>query len=640
MRSSPQQLARLTALLALVLAPVGGFLFSTPAHGGGGPTIMPPLVISPIIVTYPGHLTLNTPVGSTPAPVAHPAAAGDVVINEVVTDPQTDWSSNGFNGVPGSGAVGTADEFVELYIKAAGLDLAGWTIALNDTSPASGDLTSAGAFQVSRYVGGGSFHATAAGAYVVLGSPIGSASMDNTISIVLKDGQGTVINQVQIGAGGAPGGNSTGPTDEAVARVPNGVDTGDDAADFAQQAATPGSANVPGSPPPSPTFTPSTVGTVATPTQTSTPTRTPTPTASEPGPVSSGVLLNEFLPRPGPGQQEFIELINLSAQTVDLGGWQLDDAPGGSKPYTLPGGTLIGAGGLIAFGQDVTGVALNNAGDTARLLHPDGSVADQWGYTSAQAGASWARIPDGGQWNPNGVPSPGGPNHLAPGPAQPDTVAIGDFRNWPDGAWVSVRAYVSVPPGVFSQRTIHIQDSTGGVTVYLGRDNWPPLVVGQPIRLNLAYVRHRGGEVQLYVRNGWHVHAGAGDVPVALQPWTVTTGQVGQANEGTLLMLNGRVTRLEAEAFWLDDGSGAARVFFAAATGLARPALQLGENWQVSGVVVVNTTANSSGPRYQLQPRDAADLAQIVGGQAIPYVPPAATAMPTATPEATATVEP
>ncbi len=150
-------------------------------------------------------------------------------------------------------------------------------------------------------------------------------------------------------------------------------------------------------------------------------------------------------------------------------------------------------------------------------------------------------------------------------------MAIGDLRGWPDGAWASVSGYVSVPPGLFSPRTIHIQDATGGVTVYLGRDNWPPLAVGQPIRLQPGYLRHRSGDPQLYVRNGWHVRTGAADAPVTVAPWNVVTGQIGEANEGALVWVTGRVTRVESQAFWLDDGSGATRVFFAAGTGLARP---------------------------------------------------------------------
>ena len=128
---------------------------------------------------------------------------------EIVTDPQSDWSSSGFDGAAGAGTVSETDEFVELYIKTAGLDLAGWTISLEDTSPFSGDLTGAGAFQTARYVGAGSFHATAAGDYLVLGNPQASASLNNEILIVLKDDQDNVIDQVQVGSGGAPDGDAT-----------------------------------------------------------------------------------------------------------------------------------------------------------------------------------------------------------------------------------------------------------------------------------------------------------------------------------------------------------------------------------------------------------------------------------------------
>ncbi len=632
MRAQIQPLFRAITALVLVSAVLGGFLFSTlaPARAEAGSSLKPTPPATRGLSNSPGRLVYGTQVGSLRVRAPRWPEAGDVVINEVVTDPRTDWSSNGFSGVPGGGPVSETDEFVELYSKAGGLDLAGWTIELNDGSPSSGDLTSTGAFQVSRYVGMGGFNATAAGAYLVLGNPHGGSSMSNTLLIVLKDNHGTVINQVQLGDGAAPGGQSTGPDDEAVARVPNGVDTGDDAADFVQQAATPGSANIPGTLPPAPTATPTSTEPSPTPSATLAPSPSPTPI----GPPEGAVLLNEFLPHPGSGQQEFIELINRSAQSVDLGNWQLDDAPGGSKPYTLPGGTVIGPGGLAVFTKDVTHIALNDDGDTVRLLAPDGHVADQWTYKPApKAGISWIRFPDGGNWTPHGAPSPGLPNQLVPGPGEPDGVTIGDFRTWPDGAWVTVSAYVSVPPGVFSPRTIHIQDATGGVTVYLGRNNWPPLAVGQPIRLVLGYLRHRSGDLQLYVRNGWHVHAGAGDVPVALAAQPVSTGQIGETTEGALVTVTGHVTQLEGSGFRLDDGAGSARVFFASDTQLTRPPAHVGDIWSVTGVVVENTTASSPQPSYRLQPRFAADLAQWIDGQAVPYVPAAVAPEPTATAE-------
>jgi len=627
-------LVRAITGLVLALALLGGFLFSmlAPARAEAGSGFKPTAPRPNGITAFVSTRVYGTPFGSQRQRVARLAAPGDVLINEVVTDPQTDWSSSGFSGVPGSGPVTESDEFVELYIKAGGLNLDGWTIALDDGSPSSGDLTSSGAFQVARYVGGGSPHSTAAGAYLVLGNPHGGSSMSNTILIVLKDNHGTVIDQVQLGDGGAPSGQSSGSDDEAVARLPNGADSGDDASDFVQQAATPGRSNDAGSPTPVPTPTGATA--TASPTSAASPTGTASPTPTVPAPAAGAVVLNEFLPHPGTGQQEFIELFNRSNQAVDLGGWQLDDAPGASKPYVVPGGTRLGPGRLLAFGKDITRLTLNDNGDSVRLLLPGGAEADSYTYQHSKLGVSYARLPDGGPWSSIGSPSPGQPNRALPGPGGPDTVAIGDFRSWPDGAWVSVRAWVSVPPGLFGARTIQIQDATGGVTVYLGRNDWPPLAVGQPILLELGYLRHRGGQLQLYVRNGWHVHAGAGDVPVSLQPQSISTGQMGAANSGSLVTLSGRVTQLERAAFWLDDGSGPARVLFAASTGLARPPLvRVGDDWQVTGVVMESATAGLLQPAYRLQPRIAADLAQLVGGQLLPYVPAASTPAPTDTPE-------
>src|SRR5690606_22748689 len=103
--------------------------------------------------------------------------------------------------------------------------------------------------------------------------------------------------------------------------------------------------------------------------------------------------------------------------------------------------------------------------------------------------------------------------------------------------------------------------------------------------------------------------------------------------------LRGRVTRLEPQAFWLDDGSGPVRVFFAAAAGVPRPPVRLGQLWRVTGIVMEVAPFSAANPRYRLQPRFASDLAQEVNGTRVPYiVTPAAT--PTPEYEATATQEP
>lgn len=172
-----------------------------------------------------------------------------VVINEIVTDPQQDWSTNGFNGVAGSSSItqGT-DEWIELYIKTDGLDLTGWTIELNDSSPVTGDLTNTGAFDVSNYISsnGGTFTSTKNGDFLVLGNVNSTGAINNTsLTINLKNSVGTIIDTVNIGGatGEAPSGNAGNIGDESLFRIPNGADTDTDDVDFSKGVVSLGSLN-------------------------------------------------------------------------------------------------------------------------------------------------------------------------------------------------------------------------------------------------------------------------------------------------------------------------------------------------------------------------------------------------------------
>ncbi|HPC02407.1 MAG TPA: choice-of-anchor D domain-containing protein [Syntrophales bacterium] len=169
----------------------------------------------------------------------------NVLINEIVTDPQTDWSTNGFTGVAGAGAVTReTDEWVELLILSGGIDLTGWTIELLDGSDVIGDLTNAGVFDVSNYVGTGSFTGTVSGDTLVLGDVDGTGSMEDTVAINLKDPGGAIVDSVSLGeTGKAPSGDSVNTYDESVQRFPNGRDTDTDLTDFTKGQASMAAAN-------------------------------------------------------------------------------------------------------------------------------------------------------------------------------------------------------------------------------------------------------------------------------------------------------------------------------------------------------------------------------------------------------------
>jgi phosphatidylserine/phosphatidylglycerophosphate/cardiolipin synthase-like enzyme len=124
----------------------------------------------------------------------------------------------------------------------------------------------------------------------------------------------------------------------------------------------------------------------------------------------ASAVLNEILPAPGKAfDEEFIELFNPGTSGADIGGWSLDDIPdGGSKPFLIPNGTVIPAGGYLVFYNSTTRIVLNNDGDTVRLLDAGGGLRDIFIYNSSDHDVSWGRVPDASpDWRELDRPTPG-----------------------------------------------------------------------------------------------------------------------------------------------------------------------------------------------------------------------------------------
>lgn len=148
-----------------------------------------------------------------------------IVINEFTTDPQTDWDDNG--------NVTAAEEWIEIYNDGAtAIDLANWTIVMNDGSQANETLIGS----------------LAAGQYKTILNPTGSLNLNG--QILLLNPSGNVIDSVSYGdwndtniEDNAPDGNAISQFDECLSRIPNAIDTNNDADDFEKTRCTFGTAN-------------------------------------------------------------------------------------------------------------------------------------------------------------------------------------------------------------------------------------------------------------------------------------------------------------------------------------------------------------------------------------------------------------
>jgi hypothetical protein len=147
----------------------------------------------------------------------------------------------------------------------------------------------------------------------------------------------------------------------------------------------------------------------------------PTPTT-----LPRGLLVNEFLPKPGSDWNadgkpnlgdEFIEIFNAGDATVDLGGWFLDDQiQGGSRPYRIPDGELIRPKGLRVFFRAQTKISLGDTADGVWLIAPNGKAVDGINYSRTRwPDSAWGRYPEGvGGLRLGFPPTPGLPNRLPP----------------------------------------------------------------------------------------------------------------------------------------------------------------------------------------------------------------------------------
>jgi hypothetical protein len=78
------------------------------------------------------------------------------------------------------------------------------------------------------------------------------------------------------------------------------------------------------------------------------------------------IRLNEVLAASGT-LPDTIELYNGGASDVNVGGWSLSDDPLAVAQYTIPANTIIPAGGYATFQTTVTGINIDDEGDTIFL---------------------------------------------------------------------------------------------------------------------------------------------------------------------------------------------------------------------------------------------------------------------------------
>lgn len=125
------------------------------------------------------------------------------------------------------------------------------------------------------------------------------------------------------------------------------------------------------------------------------------------------IFISEFLadPKEDEAANEFIEIFSNETKPYDLSNFMLSDGGAKTKPFILPPNTIIKPGQYLAFFRSQTKIALNNDGDTIKLMAPNNQIIDQVIYNKSKTGQSQV-LDENFIWQNSQTPTPGEMNVL------------------------------------------------------------------------------------------------------------------------------------------------------------------------------------------------------------------------------------
>lgn len=517
---------------------------------------------------------------------------GTLIINELVSDPvegQTEWVEivNPYNNV---------------------IPLAGWSVrdASGKTTPLPDQLLGWKQF-------------------VLVENPAGKLNNDGD-TVELIDPTGQVIDMLEYGVGDIP-----------AAKDPLSLARTTDGTWLTTTTPTPREANRFPEPEPVAEQTQEETTTTAAPQQDTEPseptveaaqsaqaTVVPVVTPAQPVSTTLTLRLSELYPKTTGNDvtEEFIELINDGLNPVDLQGWSIEDASGKRFRSTS---TNIAPGSFVTLPRSLTSIALNNTGDTVRLVAPDGSIVDEQSYDTSKRGEAFARID--GTWTWTTTPTPDEPNHLSiddndeperVGPAHSSQesaassrrtstrrtsnvvrdVTIAQARSLPDDTRVRVSGTVVALPGQLGKQIFYLADEQSGIQIYRHDAAFPELSEGDSVTLTGTVSTIRGERrIKLGNNDAVTVH-GAGSATIT----DTAILSIDETMSGRLVRVQAMVAKRSGSRITLEQDGATIDAFIPSSSDVTTSQFPAGSVVSVLGILVPDMNG------LRIVPRESSDV--------------------------------
>jgi len=335
---------------------------------------------------------------------------------------------------------------------------------------------------------------------------------------------------------------------------------------------------------------------------------------------SDKIIINEFLADPlGSDNAEWIELYNSGETDVNLLGWSLDDAEGGSKPFKLEDQIVIKVNDYLVFNKEETGLVLNNSSDQINLLDPNGQIISSVDYQNPKEDYSnswfeggWLETLESTPGAENKKPAmqtaglvvsskkttPFGSSSLL---SQGDTMevdSLAEVRSLPLRSKVKVKGQVVVLPEVFSKSLIYLN----GIQIYFSKADWPELKVGDLVEVNGTLSESRN-EKRILIKEKADLTI-LENQEVATPP-TINSLGLNEEKEGVFVQVQGELVEKDSSRLIFADEFGEFVVYLKRGTKISSKLFDVGNQIIITGIV------GQYDDEYRLMPRSEADMVNL-----------------------------
>lgn len=318
----------------------------------------------------------------------------------------------------------------------------------------------------------------------------------------------------------------------------------------------------------------------------------------------------------GADGNEFIELYNSGSSSVPLGGWKLRNKS--EKIFTIPDQTELRPRQALVFYRLVTRLALDNGGDRVALLSPYDETVDLVKFGKSIPGQSYTLVNNEWRWS---APTPErvgggavvGEKIFAPEEAVARSSAhsstgeprraltIAAAREAGKNTWARLEGIVSAAPGAFGVTYFYLTDDSGGIQIYSAKKLFPPLAIGDRLRVS-GKISLANDRPRLRIQNQNDIDILATNQTLA--PLVAAIEDLSDDALGSLARLEGEITEVKTNYFYLDDGAEII-VPLKRGAGISKRDLRAGDRVAVTGIL-------EKGARgLELWPRAASDLVAI-----------------------------